>query len=97
MHQHEREVGVGVLGVRRQRLDQRSGGLLHPADDDEPVTAEQGGREDLRQLDDGQPEGIQFVHLEVGVAVEHGGPHRGHGPRTQQFLLPHDDPQPGGG
>ena len=65
--QHQRELGIGVLGVASERVDERAGRLVHAGDDDQPVPTEQRGREHVGQLPDRQAEGGQLVLLGVGV------------------------------
>ena len=70
---------------------------MHAGDDDQPVAAEQRGRQDVGQLTDRQARRGQLVHLGVGVAAEHRGADGGDRARAQQLLLAHHHAQAGGG
>ena len=94
---HQRELGVGVLGVADQRVVQRPRRLLHTGDHDQPVAAEQGGRQDVGQLAHRQPAGRQLVLLRILVVGEDRGADRGDRAGAQQLLLPHHHAQAGGG
>jgi hypothetical protein len=48
--QHERQLGIGILGVGDKRVVQRPRGFLHTGDHDQPVAAEEGRRQDVGQL-----------------------------------------------
>ncbi len=93
----QRQLGVGILRVADQRVGQGGGGLLDAADDDEPVPAEQRGRQDVGQLTDRQPGGGELVHLGVLVPGEDGGADGADRAGAQQLLLAHHHPQAGGG